>query len=156
MIWRRRRLGSEEGAELVEFALVLPFLLLVVLGIAEFGILLQRYEVLVNAAREGARVAVLPGYSDTDVSARVTQYIDSGRVPYTSTNPTIATTSQSLVISPGVGLPTTTIPMKRVTVTYTYTFMFLPTFARWGRAANPSFSTLTLTTVAEMRVEAGS
>jgi Flp pilus assembly protein TadG len=154
MIWRRRGLGSEEGAELVEFALVLPFLLFVVLGIAEFGILLQRYEVLVNAAREGARVAVLPGYSAADVTARVTQYIDSGRVPYTSTNPTIATTSPDLTIVNGAS--TTTIPMKRVTVTYTYTFMFLPKFARWGNPNGYPFTTLTLTTVAEMRAEAGS
>ena len=58
-----RRWRSEEGAELVEFALVLPMLLFVVLGIAEFGFIFQRYEVLTNAAREGARLAVLPGYT---------------------------------------------------------------------------------------------
>ena len=59
----RSRWASEDGAELIEFALVLPMLLLVVLGIAEFGFIFQRYEVLTNAAREGARIAVLPGYS---------------------------------------------------------------------------------------------
>ena len=56
---RRRRLWrSERGAELVEFALVFPTLLLVMLGIADFGFLFQRYEVITNAAREGARVAI--------------------------------------------------------------------------------------------------
>ena len=54
---------SERGAELIEFALVFPTLLLVMLGIIDFGFLFQRYEVVTNAAREGARVAILPGYS---------------------------------------------------------------------------------------------
>ncbi len=44
-------------------------LLLIVAGIADFGFLFQRYEVVTNAAREGARLAVLPddGYTDADV-----------------------------------------------------------------------------------------
>ena len=53
---------SERGSQLIEFALVLPLLLLVVLGIMDFGLLFQRYEAVTNAAREGARVAVLEGY----------------------------------------------------------------------------------------------
>ena len=69
-----RRWRSEDGAQLVEFALVLPLLLLVMLGIAEFGFMFQRYEVVTNAAREGARLAVLPGYTDADVQARVASY----------------------------------------------------------------------------------
>ena len=59
---RRRFWASERGAELVEFAFVFPTLLLVMLGIIDFGFLFQRYEVVTNAAREGARVAILPGY----------------------------------------------------------------------------------------------
>ena len=55
---------AERGAELVEFALVFPMLLLVMLGIMDFGFLFQRYEVVTNAAREGARVAILPGYTE--------------------------------------------------------------------------------------------
>ena len=59
--------SCERGAELVEFAFVFPTLLLVMLGIIDFGFLFQRYEVVTNAAREGARVAILPGYGDADV-----------------------------------------------------------------------------------------
>ena len=44
---------SERGSQLIEFALVLPLLLLVVLGIMDFGLLFQRYEAVTNAAREG-------------------------------------------------------------------------------------------------------
>ena len=66
-----RRLACDKGAELIEFALVFPLLLLVMVGIMDFGLLFQRYETVTNAAREGARIAVLPGYAQADVEARV-------------------------------------------------------------------------------------
>ena len=72
------RVRSQAGAELVEFALVLPILLLVFGGIVDFGLLLQRQQVVTNAAREGARLAVLPGYTAADVQARVTQFVREG------------------------------------------------------------------------------
>jgi len=50
----RRLRRSDSGAEVIEFALTLPLLLLVVLGIIEFGFVFQQYEVVTNAAREGA------------------------------------------------------------------------------------------------------
>ena len=63
------RLRSQRGAELIEFALIFPLLLLLMLGIVDFGFMFQRFEVLTNATREGARLAVLPGY---DNAANVT------------------------------------------------------------------------------------
>src|SRR5882672_6276307 len=70
-----RRCCSETGAELIEFALVFPLLLLVVLGIVDFGFLFQQYEVVTNAAREGARIAVLQDYTPDDASARAKAYL---------------------------------------------------------------------------------
>ena len=61
---RGLRVRSERGAELVEFALVLPLLLVLIGGIVDFGFLFQRYEVVTNAAREGARLRSLAGYTD--------------------------------------------------------------------------------------------
>ncbi len=58
---------GERGAALVEFALALPLLLVVLAGIVDFGFVFQRYEVITNAAREGARLATLPGYDSTAV-----------------------------------------------------------------------------------------
>ncbi len=77
----KRRFKSERGAELIEFALVFPLLLLVILGIVDFGFLFQRMEVVTNAAREGARIAVLPGYLNADAEARVHDYIEAGGLP---------------------------------------------------------------------------
>ena len=74
-------LGSERGAELVEFAIVLPLLLLVTMGIIDFGFMFQRYVVLTNAAMEGARVAVLPGYSTSDGTGQSDRVCGRGRHP---------------------------------------------------------------------------
>ena len=62
--WNWRRRLASERAELIEFALVFPLLLMVVLGIVDFGFLFQRMEVVTNAAREGARIACVPRVRD--------------------------------------------------------------------------------------------
>ncbi len=54
-----RRLRDEAGAAAVEFALVLPVLVLILGGIVEFGRAWNVRQVLTDAAREGARVAVV-------------------------------------------------------------------------------------------------
>lgn len=140
---------SEEGAQLVEFALVLPLLLLVVLGIAEFGFIFQRYEVVTNSAREGARLAVLPGYGTTDVQTRVATYLTTGRVPTTAANTNVLVENVSIPVAGG----RPPISAKRVTVTYTYTFQFLNALSAFFGSQGP---TVPLSAVSEMRIEAGS
>ncbi len=53
-----RRMAAESGQELVEYALVLPFFLLLVISVVEFGLLFFEYSSVVNAAREGARAGI--------------------------------------------------------------------------------------------------
>src|SRR5215831_20227506 len=88
---RVRHARSQRGAELIEFALVLPILLLLVLGIVDFGFLFQRLEVVTNAAREGARIAVLPSYDAYDIRVRVNNYLVDGGVPIDPNNATANT-----------------------------------------------------------------
>lgn len=45
------------GATLVEFAIVAPFLILLIAGVVDYGLALGRIEVISSAAREGARTA---------------------------------------------------------------------------------------------------
>src|SRR5205823_995491 len=71
------RLRSDRGAEIVEFALIMPVLLLLGLGICDFGLLFQRYEVVTNAAREGARAAAT-GASNDEIVTVVSQYLAAG------------------------------------------------------------------------------
>jgi len=49
------RLNSQEGAAMIEFAIILPLLLLFIFGIIEFSLALFNQQVITNAAREGAR-----------------------------------------------------------------------------------------------------
>ena len=132
---------EERGSELIEFALVCPLLLMVVLAIVDFGFLFQRYEVVTNAAREGVRVAVLPGYSGADVQTRVETYAADSGLQLT---PSVATTDTTFTDG------TTTWPSKTVAVTYPHQYIFLGGIASWFGG---SFTTVTLTAGATMRTE---
>ena len=56
-----------------------PTLLLVMLGIIDFGFLFQRYEVVTNAAREGARMAILPDYAAKSAMSGASRSVSGGR-----------------------------------------------------------------------------
>ena len=55
----------DRGQSLVEFALVLPILLILLLGILDFGRAVAAYNSVSNGARSGARVAIV----DQDITA---------------------------------------------------------------------------------------
>jgi len=73
---RRKR----AGAAAVEFALVAPVFLLLVLGMIEIGRAVMVQQVLTNASREGARRAVLDGATATEVNSFVTNYLTNASV----------------------------------------------------------------------------
>jgi Flp pilus assembly protein TadG len=155
-----RRMKSARGAELIEFALVFPLLLLVVLGIVDFGFLFQRMEVVTNAAREGARIAVLPGYELTDVKARACSYLASGGVVDGTTCPTPANTTISCSGCTDAGVTTpfsidmgagiTPLQGVKVTVTYQSSYLFLSPIMSWFGG---SLSSVPITGTAVMRYE---
>jgi Flp pilus assembly protein TadG len=146
----KRRFKSERGAELIEFALVFPLLLLVILGIVDFGFLFQRMEVVTNAAREGARIAVLPGYATADVQSRVQQYIAAGGLP-TGGGKLIPAVVTDATVTVSAGPPAVTVPAKRVSVTYFHDYMFLGPMMSWFGGA--AFSSVPVRGLAVMRDE---
>lgn len=64
-----RRVRREEGAAAVEFALILPLLLVVVFGIISFGIIFAQELSLGNGARQGARYGVVAERSCAEIAA---------------------------------------------------------------------------------------
>lgn len=58
-IKRIRIIKNEKGASAVEFALILPILIMLVFGIFQFGIAYNNYITITHAAREGARRAAV-------------------------------------------------------------------------------------------------
>ena len=141
-----RRVRSERGVELIEFAISLPVLLLILAGIMDFGFLFQRYEVVTNAAREGARLKSLPVISTTaDVQARVAAYLtDAGLLPG------LATTAVNPVAIPINQAGTVTASGYQVVVQYPYQFLVLSPIAG---LVGGSFGTVTLTASSMMRSE---
>ncbi|MDD5262749.1 MAG: pilus assembly protein [Methylacidiphilales bacterium] len=63
--------ARRKGQAVVEFALIVPLLLTMMLGIVEFGWLIQNEMTLANAAREAARAAAL-GNTTTYIQTRAT------------------------------------------------------------------------------------
>lgn len=66
-----RHAKRERGASAVEFAILLPVLLLVIAGIVDLGRFLFTQISLTNAAREGARAAVVSSANLSGIQSRV-------------------------------------------------------------------------------------
>jgi hypothetical protein len=73
-----KRMRNEKGAALLEAAVTVPIILLISVGIFEFGRAYQTQQVLVNASREGTRLAVIEGSTDAQVRLRVNDYLEGG------------------------------------------------------------------------------
>jgi hypothetical protein len=81
------RKEKENGQSLIEIAIILPILILLLLGVAEVGMGLRNYLILVNANRESARFAARGRFSDIDtaelvVSAGGTTMEEGFHVPF--------------------------------------------------------------------------
>jgi Flp pilus assembly protein TadG len=88
---RRRLTGDRSGASAVEFALVAPILLLLAVGMAQFGIVLNQYIMLTEAVRDGARLLAIARGSSTPYTTTVNQ-VKSSAGTLTTSNLTITTT----------------------------------------------------------------
>jgi Flp pilus assembly protein TadG len=138
---------SERGTALVESAVVIPLLLFVCTGILEFGRAYQTWQVLTNAAREGARIAVLPGTGDDAVRTRVEEYMTSGALPRAGDADVDITRNNTISIGAG------TATASRVTVNYPFEFMVLQPIARMVVGESGVGGPLTMSASALMRNE---
>jgi Flp pilus assembly protein TadG len=137
-----KRLKGQRGAALLETAITLPLILLVSVSIFEFGRAYQTWQVLTNAAREGARIACLPDYTDTQVTTTVKNYLNGGRLTGASAN-----------ISVVRNVPFGATTASRVTVNYPFQFVFLGPVAKLVRSGSTMGAPLTMTSSALMRNE---
>jgi Flp pilus assembly protein TadG len=110
-----KRLKNERGAALLETAITIPLVLLVTVSIFEFGRAYQTWQVLTNAAREGARVAILSDSNDQQIRDAVRSYMIGGRLP--------AAAAATITVERTVPFGTNTA--SRVTVSYPFNFTVL-------------------------------
>jgi Flp pilus assembly protein TadG len=143
-----KRVRGERGAAILEVALTLPLVLLVSVGIFEFGRAFQTWQILTNAAREGARVAMLPGDDDGMAEQRVRAYMEAGQL--------LDFDTVGVVVNPGgtIDLGGGTASASIVTVTYPFNFIVLNPIARLVVGGSElGAAPITITASAAMRNE---
>ncbi len=137
---RRRRLrgSGRRGQALVEFALVAPVLLLLILGLVDFARAWNVYQVLTDAAREGARTAAVDnGASEDSVRSVIGSALQRASLDADDATITI------VGLGSGRGEPTT------VTIEYAYQLRWLGALVALAQGDD----VLTLTTEFVMRNE---
>jgi len=101
--------SADRGAVAVEFALLLPLLLMIVLGIVDFGRMLNAQVTLTQAAREGARLVALGQPNVANRTQAAAGALSPVGVAIQSTCPTgsggdgIVETSYTFTFTPGLG-----------------------------------------------------
>jgi Flp pilus assembly protein TadG len=147
MTARALHFKTERGAALLETALALPMVLLVAVGIFEFGRAYQTWQVVTNAAREAARVAVLPNGNLAIATARAQAYMQAGQLP-AAEDATVTLTPVSLDLGSGV-----TVAASNITVTYPFEFIVLQPIAQLVVSGSTLGQSFAMTTTAVMRNE---
>lgn len=111
---------------LVEFALILPILILIILGVIEMGYALFIYSQVENAAREGARAAAVrpcPNAADVQTIIDATRARLPALVDTNSITPTI---SYGGITDPTYGNPVTVTVQYQFTLLDPLTTAFIP------------------------------
>jgi Flp pilus assembly protein TadG len=147
-----KKIIGNNGAALVEFALVLPLLLLILFGIIEFAVIFFNQQMITNASREGARFGIVsqtPRITEAQIRQRVKDYCLNNLITWASNTGTpsdadIDTTAKAAPVFPNDDL--------RVTVRWNYQFLILPGFvsAFFGGSANTG---ITLVATSLMKYE---
>jgi Flp pilus assembly protein TadG len=118
MMAHRLRSKNQEGASLVEFAVLAPLFVVLLFALLEFGLSLYTKEVVTNASREGARFGVVyttPRRTSDEIRTKVQEYLT--KAGFTGTPDVNVTGAQG---ASGAALT--------VSVTYPYNFQVLPHF----------------------------
>lgn len=127
---------NEKGAAVVEFAIVLPLLVLLFCGMIECGLLFYNKQVITNASREGARAAITNTYDGTELKQIIDDYCTSNLINLGGVND--LNMADISISSPD--------PQNDITVTVPYAYNFLFTGIL-------GFGNITLTGETVMRME---
>jgi Flp pilus assembly protein TadG len=134
---------SDRGTALLEAAVTIPILLLIAVGIFEFGRAYQTWQVLTNAAREGARVSVLPSATEDAVVTVVRNYMTSGGLPKSAT--AVVSVNRNAAIGANVA--------SQITIDYPFEFIVLQPVARLVQPGAQTGAPLTMRATTVMRNE---
>ena len=142
------RRQSERGSVMIETAIVVPILLLLTVGIFEIGRAYQTWQVVTNAAREGARASITPSDDDDTVEALVRQYMQDGQLGNCA-SAVVDVDSNATITVNGV-----TYGASLVTVDYPFDFIVLQPVARLIAPTSQVGQDFTMRATSLMRNEA--
>jgi Flp pilus assembly protein TadG len=140
--------SRERGSAMVEAAISIPLLLMLMVGIFEVGRAYQTWQVLTNAAREGARMSITPSGTPTMTTALIRQYMADGQLSNSST----AVVNVNKTGSINVG--GTAVSASLVTVDYPFQFIMLQPVVRLVVPGATVGGPITMRATAVMRNEA--
>lgn len=125
--------ASTRGQSLLEFALVTPVFLWITVGIVDLGAGITSYNLLANAAREGARAGIYPATTDADIIAGVnSQTLILGTIP-----------ASRITITPAA--PASRVSGSTITVALSHTYVpFTPLLSIAVGTGIPMTSTSTM------------
>jgi Flp pilus assembly protein TadG len=140
---RNRLIRIGRSAAGFEAAMTIPILLVLGVGVVEFGRAYQTWQVLMSAAREGARVAAVAGSTDAQIESAVRSYMTSERLEHAATTPVVL--DRHVTIGPATG--------TRITIQYPYELTMLHPAVLLVRPDSTTSAPLTMSAVAIMRNE---
>jgi Flp pilus assembly protein TadG len=115
------KIKNQKGAAMVEFAIVMPLLLMLVFGMVEFSIMFYDQAVITNASREGARAGIVYSFPNRISAGEITTTVgtySSGRLITFGGSNQASTSVSGQCNNAGDAIT--------VSVTYPYNFLIIP------------------------------
>ena len=145
-----KRIKDRRGTTAIEFALILPLLIMLLFGTIELGLYLFNKQVITNAGREGARAGIVvraPRLTNIEIESKVKEYCEDHLVTFGSPGPPVVTLKPvdgGDPFDPNTERCTQFGCDLEVTVNYDYDFLVL---------SNLGFGPTTITAVSVMKME---
>ncbi len=140
------KITDQRGAAAVEFAIILPLLVVFLFGIIEFSIMFYDKAVITNASREGARAGIVfadPRPTAPEIQAVVTNYTNNRLITFGT--PDLQVPAPTPCVDSGDELI--------VSVTYKYDFLIVPDILTAFFSGGAFGSGSTIGAVTKMRCE---
>ena len=138
----------ERGSAMVEAAICIPLLLVLMVGIFEVGRAYETWHVLTNAAREGARMAVMPTSDIDTTTGLIREYMANGQL--TGAGAAVVSIDEGASIN----VNGTAVSASLVTVDYPFQFIMLQPIVRLVSPGATVGGPITMRATAVMRNEA--
>jgi Flp pilus assembly protein TadG len=133
---------------MVETAIAIPILLVLMVGIFEVGRAYETWQVLTNAAREGARMAVTPSSTVPTTTALIRQYMADGQLRNSATANVVVNKTATINVNG------TAVSASLVTVDYPFQFIMLQPVVRLVAPGATVGGPITMRATSVMRNEA--